>query len=246
MKKIMMLFCLILIPVLLFPVNAIYSASKLKEMDSGMKSQKRMHSLSGKVVESMNSRGYTYISIEKDGKKSWVAVPEMKVLVGQEISFRPGMVMNNFESKTLNRTFKTIVFSGGTIGQKGVEYTKKTAHHMQQKVAAKMKIKIEKASGSDAYTVAELYEKSAELDKRDIVIKGRVVKVSPNIMGKNWIHIQDGSGNPSKGNDDIIVTSQDLFSVGDVVTVRGRLYRDKDFGSGYKYAVIVEQATIKK
>ena len=54
-------------------------------------------------------------------------------------------------------------------------------------------------------------------------------------MGKNWIHVQDGSGDPAKGTNDIIVTSQAILEVGDTATFQGTLYRDKDFGSGYKY-----------
>ena len=71
------------------------------------------NSLSGKVAETMNSGGYTYLSLESNGQKTWVAVPETKVKVGQTVTCQPGMVMNNFTSKTLNRTFASIIFSGG-------------------------------------------------------------------------------------------------------------------------------------
>ncbi|MGO9014876.1 MAG: hypothetical protein ACLQF0_07845 [Dissulfurispiraceae bacterium] len=69
--------------------------------------------LSGKVAETMNSGGYTYVLLEKDGDKIWIAVPQMKVTKGQAMSFKPGAEMENFKSKTLNRTFKRIVFSEG-------------------------------------------------------------------------------------------------------------------------------------
>jgi len=71
--------------------------------------------ISGKVVETMNSGGYTYVNLEKDGKKRWVAVPAMQVTVGQEMEFRNGAVMNNFSSKSLNRTFDSIIFSAGPV-----------------------------------------------------------------------------------------------------------------------------------
>ena len=70
-------------------------------------------SLSGKVVETMNSGGYTYVCLEHDGTKTWVAVPPAAVKVGQEVVCQPGMEMKNFTSKTLNRTFESIIFSGG-------------------------------------------------------------------------------------------------------------------------------------
>jgi len=70
-------------------------------------------SLTGKVVETMNSGGYTYVSVENSGKKTWVAVPATAVKVGQVVVCQPGMEMRNFTSKTLNRTFDSIIFSGG-------------------------------------------------------------------------------------------------------------------------------------
>jgi hypothetical protein len=73
------------------------------------------NALSGKVVETMNSGGYTYVSIENGGKSTWVAMPNTQVKVGQQIACQPGMVMQNFTSKTLKRTFDSIIFSGGIM-----------------------------------------------------------------------------------------------------------------------------------
>jgi hypothetical protein len=69
--------------------------------------------LSGKIVETMNAAGYTYVCLENNGKKTWVAMPMTQVKVGQQVSCQPGSVMNNFTSPTLKRTFESIVFSGG-------------------------------------------------------------------------------------------------------------------------------------
>ena len=69
--------------------------------------------LSGKVLETMNSGGYTYLQIENNGKKTWIAAPEAKIKVGQKVSCEPGMEMQNFTSKTLKRTFASIIFSSG-------------------------------------------------------------------------------------------------------------------------------------
>ena len=201
--------------------------------------KKQESSLSGKVIETMTSGGYTYAQIEKNGQKVWVAVPAMTITVGQEVSFIPGVEMGTFESKTLNRKFDNIIFSPGLSGQ-----APKTHGTAISGGAATddEKIKVEKAQGPDAYTINELIANSATLDKHKVVVRGKVVKVSEQIMGKNWIHIKDGSG-PQK--EKIVVTSQNLPKVGDVVTVSGTLHQDKDFGSGYKYSVIIEDAAIK-
>jgi hypothetical protein len=217
-------------------------AKQLSLSDSGAKSDS---SLSGKVVEAMNSGGYTYVCLEKNGVKTWVAVPEMKVTVGQKMSFQPGGEMKNFTSKTLNKTFDTIIFSNGPISPSGSAKASPMKRESSSSAAASGPIKVEKAEGVDACTVAEVYAKKASLNKKKVSVHGKVVKVSTGIMGKNWIHIQDGSGSAEKGTNNLVVTTHDMAAVGDVVTIKGTLYKDKDFGGGYKYAVIVEEASVE-
>ena len=78
-------------------------------------------------------------------------------------------------------------------------------------------------------------------------VKAKVVKVTTGIMKMNWIHLQDGTGNAADGTNDIVATATtELPADGDIVTVSGTLAADKDFGSGYKYAVLIEKATFKK
>ncbi|KAF0219741.1 MAG: OB-fold tRNA/helicase-type nucleic acid binding [Geobacteraceae bacterium] len=210
--------------------------------------------LSGKVVEIMNTPEYTYLNIEKkSGEKQWVAVPSMKVKVGDDVELSPGNEMGKFTSKTLKRTFDSIIFSGGPInidGKRNDEAIKKKAHEGivtgEKKGAdgAVENVRVEKATGPNAYTVEELYRKSGELAGMDVVVKAGVVKVSAGIMNKNWIHLRDGSGDAAKGTHNLVVTSQDLPKAGDVVTVSGTLAKEKDFGGGYKYEVIVENARV--
>ncbi|MBP2679152.1 MAG: hypothetical protein H6R41_257 [Deltaproteobacteria bacterium] len=112
--------------------------------------------------------------------------------------------------------------------------------------AASGPITVEKAKGADAYTVSETYENAGKLDKKTVVVRGKVAKVSKGIMGKNWVHLRDGSGDAGKGTNNLVVTTQDVPDVGAVVTAKGTLHKDKDFGAGYKYKVIVEEATVKQ
>ncbi|UCH80240.1 MAG: hypothetical protein JSW20_10915 [Nitrospiraceae bacterium] len=205
-------------------------------------STQAVENLSGKVVETLNSGGYTYVNIENKGNSTWVAVPQTSISVGQEISFTPGSVMTDFTSKTLNRTFDTIVFSGGIKGESKAAPAGKISDMKPPATA----LNVKKADGPDSYTIAELYEKRAELDNKNVVISGKVIKFSSQIMGKNWMHLQDGSGDVSKGTNDLVVTLQDTLAVGDMVTIKGTVSKDKDFGSGYKYTVMVEDAIVKK
>jgi hypothetical protein len=204
------------------------------------------HALSGKVVETMNSGGYTYVCLENKGKKTWVAVPEMKVSIGQKIALQPGAEMTNFQSKTLNRTFDRIIFSGGPASPQSASGASMAGHgSMGSSAPAGKNIKVEKAAGADAYTVGEIFAKRKALHQKAVAVRGKVVKVSAGIMGANWIHVQDGTGDAEKSTHDLVVTSQELPSVGDVVTLKGTVSIDKDFGAGYRYAVIVEKASIQ-
>lgn len=107
-------------------------------------------------------------------------------------------------------------------------------------------LKIAKATGGNAYTVAEAFGKAAGLNGKKVKIKGQVVKFSPQIMGKNWLHLQDGTGDPKKNTHDLVVTSAGKAEKGDTVTIEGVLAVDKDFGAGYKYGVIIEDAAVTR
>jgi len=93
-------------------------------------------------------------------------------------------------------------------------------------------------------TVADLYAKKDTLSGKQVSLRGKVMKFSPMIMGKNWLHIQDGSGDAAAGTNDITVTTAQEAAVGDVVTVKGTLVANKDFGAGYSYDVIIEDAEV--
>jgi len=107
-------------------------------------------------------------------------------------------------------------------------------------------VKVGKAAGASAYTVGEVYAKRTSLNTKKVAVKGKVVKFSQGIMGRNWVHIQDGSGDQQKGTHNLVATTQDTAVVGDIVTVTGTFAKDKDFGAGYLYKAIVEDASVQK
>ena len=106
--------------------------------------------------------------------------------------------------------------------------------------------KVTKATGPDARTVAEVVQGKAALKDKTVLVRGRVVKVNTAIMGKNWLHLQDGSGSAADGSNDLLVTTQDVATVGDIVSARGTVRTDVTVGPGYAYAVMIEAATLKK
>jgi len=105
-------------------------------------------------------------------------------------------------------------------------------------------IKVAKATGVNAYTVAEVVTKAVALKDKPVVVNGKVVKYNAGIMGKNWIHLRDGTGTEASNTNDILVTTAAQAKLGDVLTVSGVVRNDKDFGAGYLYKVLIEEATL--
>jgi hypothetical protein len=230
------------------PVHPVISSARPAAEQPKEAAKPKEIPLSGKVMQTMNGGGYTYVLLKQaGGSKIWVAIPQTEIELGSRVTFQPGMEMTNLSSKALNRTFDRIIFSQGLVNAgKGVKKeAKKSPGSKGAVTAAEGKIKVKKATGANAYTIADLYRLKDNLNQKKIVVRGKVVRVSANIMGKNWIHLQDGSGDQKKGTHNLVVTSQAMPVIGEVVTAKGILFKNKDFGGGYKYEVIVEKAELE-
>lgn len=105
-------------------------------------------------------------------------------------------------------------------------------------------VNVPKAVGQNAYTVAEIIDQAKTLKDKPVLVRAKVVKFSPEIMNKNWVHVRDGSGTVAAKNNDLVVTTKDQAKVGTVVTVKGVVRTDKDFGHGYSYDVLIEDAKL--
>ncbi len=199
----------------------------------------------GEVLEVKDVESYTYLRLKTKDGETWAAVSKAVVKKGAEVTIGNVTVMNNFESKSLKKTFQTIVF--GTLGgAPGAGHGMPGAHAPSAAPADLGDIHVPKASGANARTVAEIVTKSAELKDKPVLLRAKVVKFSPEIMGKNWIHLRDGTGSAADNTNDVLATSKNEAKIGDVVTVKGIVRTDKDFGSGYAYKVLIEEATLQK
>ncbi len=209
----------------------------------------------GKIIETMDSGSYTYVLVDTGSEQIWAAGPQTAVKTGQSVIVPKDMMMSNFTSKTLDRTFEEIYFVRAFYldGQKppagGVHGAPSKSPHGGMGTAAgglrtaSNDAKVEGVAKVDGgYTVEEVFTKSAELDGKSVKVRGQVVKFTANIMGVNWIHIQDGTGEGPTG--DLTVTTSSKAAVGDLIVVEGPLSVNKDFGAGYKYSAIIEQAEV--
>jgi len=224
--------------------------------------------ITGKVAETMNAGGYTYVQVDNGKQKVWAAAPQFEVKKGDTVTVPEGMPMANYKSTTLNRTFDVVYFvaaigkgdqlpagaaPGGAPmagmppmpGSAG-EPTQmpEGAHPKLDPAQAAKDAKVTFAGIKKAdKTVGDIFAGKSGLGGKDVSVRGKVVKFSPQIMGKNWIHVQDGTG--QAGGNDLTVTTLDEAKVGDTVLITGKITLNKDFGMGYKYDLIIEDGKVK-
>jgi len=224
--------------------------------------------MGGTVLETMPSGGYTYVSFRGPSGPIWAAGPQTTVSVGDLVSIPGGSLMKGYRSKTLNRVFEEIWFvpaisvggSGAAAAVAGAPVAGAPAAGAPasaptgpaappRPVAGASRTTAPAASGlapvakaEGGSTVAEIFAGKASLGGETVTLRGHVVKFNGGIMGKNWLHVQDGTGGPESN--DLTVTTQARARVGDVVLIKGTAATDKDFGSGYKYALLIEDAAV--
>lgn len=220
----------------------------------------------GKVVETMDSGGYTYVRLqsEKDKKDVWIAASQMVIKTGDRLTVPLEMPMTNFHSPSLNRDFPLVYFVSQVAGEgqslgaapgaaapplmssrdSGMASQAGASPHTGAPQSGPATVK-PNAPPAGGLSVADTWAKRASLAGKPITVRGTVVKVNNAIMGVNWFHLQDGSGKAADGTNDLTVTTDAIVKVGDVITVTGTVAVKKDFGAGYAYEVIVEKATVK-
>ncbi|WP_457615455.1 hypothetical protein [Lutibacter sp.] len=191
---------------------------------------------------------YTYLLVEENGTSNWLAAPTTNAEVGKVYYYKNPMEMPNFESKELNKTFDKILFIEklGTTPDmndipvlnvpEGVDLAKIATKPVIEKKAVKV------TTAKNTISIEELYKNKEKYNGKVVTIKGEVTKFNPAIMRKNWIHLQDGTA--YNGDFDLTVTTKIEAKVGDIITLKGTVALNKDFGAGYVYKLIVENAVL--
>jgi hypothetical protein len=203
---------------------------------------------SGKVLEIIDTAGYTYVQVDTGKEKFWAAAPQFAANVGDDVVVPEGMPMPDYHSKTLDRTFDMVYFVpsiqvagvGNLTGDMPAEHPPMSGGKKGGETTDVDFSGITPAEGGQ--TIADLFAGKADLAGKPVKVRGKVVKFSPEIMGKNWLHLQDGTG--AVGTNDLTVTTGAMVKKGDTVTISGVLVIDKDFGYGYAYDVIIEDAVV--
>lgn len=230
-------------PMMLICILLCYASMNLAadtEPDSGQST--------GTVTETLVSGGYIYLRLEEQG--IWIATSPIPVSMGDKIQYSGGMEMRDFHSKSLDRTFESIFFiQNVSLLSRDVESMHRVAKkangtekmEIPQPVSVQAPVPGEIARLESGKTIADIFAESDQLDEREVSLNARVIKVSQNIVGKNWITLQDGTG--MAPDNKLLATSSEMVSPGDMVVAKGIVRTDIDIGSGYKYKVLLEEAS---
>lgn len=233
----------------------LYAEQGKIDMHGGKNSTLNVQMSYGKVLEVIAVPGFKYLKVEENGNEAWVGIMDVPVpveaSVGDMIGYDTRTIMKNYKSKLLNREFKEIIFASKVeLLKKKVEIPSSIVNQTNNRPKNTIE-EVKKApkafSKKDSYTVEELYAFSENLNGQTITIRGKVSKVSKGIMGKDWVHLSDGTGSETHETNDLTLTTQsaDMY-IGENVTAKGKLVKNKDFGSGYFYKVIIEEAIFTK
>jgi hypothetical protein len=208
-----------------------------------------VETITGEVAETMDASSYTYLRVKTPKGDVWVATGKTKVVVGEKVVVPLEQMMENFHSPSLNRDFKVIYFVTG-ISREGQPAPPPMAvgHGAAGgPPAPQAPVKVEPvAPPPGGSAIADVWANRTKLVGKPVTVRGTVVKFNGGILDRNWLHLQDGSGKAADGTNDLTVTTDAVAKVGDVITVTGTVAVDKDFGSGYAYALMLEKAKIGK
>ena len=211
----------------------------------------------GVVQEVLNVKGYSYVRLLEDGQDVWLAAPTTNIEKGGTYYYGKTMEMKNFSSKELNKTFETLYFIEKiSTSEADVKSPLTTNPHDSSMVPNQVatpdnspkpvidKKEVNVTTEENTISLAELFKNKDTYNNTVVRVRGEVTKYNPAIMKINWLHVQDGT--EFNGEFDLTVTTSSEVQVGDVVTLEGKVTLNKDFGAGYTYNIIIENATVIK
>ncbi|UPT77323.1 hypothetical protein MN086_09735 [Sulfurovum sp. XGS-02] len=212
----------------------------------------------GKVLKIQNAMGYKYLKVDENGTQHWVAIVNAPVAVGDRIGYDKRTIMHDFESKSLGKTFKEIIFASDVYLPQKVQKPKSmkdmlglSSKDPHKGMGRGMSSEVEEKPAKpfvkkESYTVEEVHMWRKSLEGQTISLEGKVFKVSHQIMKRDWVHLGDGTGIEKELTDDLVFTTASAaVKAGDKVIATGKVVVNQDFGYGYFYKVLIQDATFE-
>jgi hypothetical protein len=210
------------------------------------------------VLEVIQVPNYTYLRVKQGVEEFWIAAPGLVTKPGDNLYYKGGMIMAKFESKELSRTFEKILFvekisaDPTAIAQLNLTTDPQSGHPTIEQQGstdrsssiAPVRQTIEMEPAKNGITIAALLKKPELFAGKKVMIRGKITKYTPGVMGTNWVHIQDGTD--FQGKFEVVITTKSELHDGETVTFEGSVTLNKDLGFGYFFDVLIEDAQIVK
>lgn len=195
------------------------------------------------VLETLDAGTYTYLLLESDGKEFWGAVTARTVEIGKTYYYTESVWMKDFESKQLQRTFDAVLFIDHFGEQPLHAGNPNMQTSTQDHTSTSREENLTITHSGEEISLEELFGNKEKYKGKQVTVKGEVVKINTGIMDRNWIHIQDGTSYEDQYDLTVTTTADVGFDLNDIVAFKGTITIDKDFGAGYFYGVIMENAS---
>ncbi len=193
------------------------------------------------ALETLPTTKYVYVRVKEGAEEFWIATLLQEVTIGRSYFYRGGLLKTDFESKEYNRTFdKMYLVSQLVPSDHGNSMGGASTATTSPGPSATAPMPAVDVPGSTK--IADLFADPKKFGGKTIQVSGTCTKVNPNIMGRNWIHVKD----KSKGDPELVITTDAPVVEGQAVTIIGTVVLNKDFGSGYKYDILLEGGRIVK
>ncbi len=198
------------------------------------------------VEEVLPTARYVYLRVKEGEETFWIATRKTEISKGEVYFYRGGLLKTNFESKEYNRTFKEIYLVSNLVSE---DHSKHVAASASTKISGKKEVVVKEDIPTHTeknivhkgtIKISDLVSDPKKYEGHTVQLSGKCVKVNPNIMNRNWIHLQDGS----KDDYDMVITSNTFVPEGKLITIRALVSLNRDFGAGYKYDLILENGTL--
>jgi hypothetical protein len=216
--------------------TGVFSSEQDNNANSEDNATSIMHEV--KVLEVLPTDKYVYLNVIENDEAYWIATRMQNIEVGQRYFYNNGLLKTNFESKEYNRIFEKVYLVGNLVPVSHGQSTE-IKQPKSTKIPSK-NIHVNIAPKEGSIKIAEILKSPSKFKGKQVQVTGTCVKINANIMGRNWIHLQDGS----QDDYDFVLTSSTAVPEGHVITMIGTLNLDRDFGSGYRYDVLIENAEI--
>ncbi len=194
------------------------------------------------VEEVLPTEKYSYLRVKENDEDFWIAIPKTDIEKGGTYYYRGGLKKTNFKSVEYDRVFETVYLVSGVSQDPGMGAMAGSNPHQNISNTTPVSEDINVGPPPGGIKLAELIKNKTKYDGQVVKVKGVVVKLNNMILNRNWIHIQDASLKNQKA--DLTVTTDENVAMGDIVTFEGKISLNKDFGAGYKYEIIMEDAQI--